>query len=91
MGKDTIVCRCEDLSLEEINSWIEKGYQTFDEIKRVSRVGMGPCQGKTCRAHILRLLAEASGTPLERMHPATFRPPVKPIRLGTIAGGDRDD
>ncbi len=91
MDKDTIVCRCEDLTVKEIKEWIDKGYQTFDEIKRVSRVGMGPCQGKTCRAHILRMLATASGKPLDKMKPATFRPPVKPIRLGTIAGGELND
>ena len=28
-----------------------KGYQTVDEIKRISRCGMGPCQGRTCAAY----------------------------------------
>ena len=47
--KNTILCRCEDLTREDILKCIQDGYRTIDEIKRVTRAGMGPCQGRTCR------------------------------------------
>ena len=47
--KDIIMCRCEDITRERILECIAQGYRTIDEIKRVTRAGMGPCQGRTCR------------------------------------------
>ena len=52
-----IVCRCEDITKEEILEAIDGGYQTLEEIKRVLRCGMGPCQGRTCTPLIAGLLA----------------------------------
>ena len=40
--KNTILCRCEDLTREDILKCIQDGYRTIDEIKRVTRAGMGP-------------------------------------------------
>jgi bacterioferritin-associated ferredoxin len=84
---DVIVCRCEEITLEEIRSWIDKGYKHFDELKRILRVGMGPCQGRGCRDIILRELARATGEPISAMDPGTIRPPVKPIKVGLCAYG----
>ncbi len=90
--KDIIVCRCEEVTLGEIREWIAKGYDTFDELKRVLRVGMGPCQGRGCREIILREIAKATGKPISELSPGVFRPPTKPIKLGVIAdGGDKDE
>ena len=45
---EIIICRCEDVTLSEVRELIQQGYTTLEEIKRVARCGMGPCQGKTC-------------------------------------------
>ncbi len=84
---NTFICRCEELTLGELRELIRKGYTTVDEIKRVSRAGMGPCQGRTCRQLIMQELAVATGQKIADLPMSTFRPPVKPIKLGTIAGG----
>lgn len=76
-----IVCRCEDLTLEEIKAKIEKGYQTFDELKRVIRCGAGMCQGRTCRDIIIKLLARHLKQRIEDLPHPTIRPPIKPIPL----------
>ena len=55
--KNTILCRCEDLTRENILDCIRAGYCTIDEIKRVTRAGMGPCQGRTCRMLIAQDLS----------------------------------
>ena len=88
-SKDIIVCRCEEVTMGEVREWIAKGYDTFDELKRLLRVGMGPCQGRGCREIIMREIARAKGIPMAQVDPGTFRPPVKPVKLGVLAkGGD---
>jgi len=80
-----IICRCEDVTREMVLECIAKGYRTLDEIKRVTRAGMGPCQGRTCRNLIATELARAYGVTMEEVLMSTFRPPVKPISLGALA------
>lgn len=80
-----VICRCEEVEIDEIREWIARGYDTFDELKRVLRVGMGPCQGRGCRDIILREISKATGTPIAELSPGTIRPPVKPIKLGLLA------
>ena len=87
--KDIIVCRCEEVTMGEVREWIAKGYDTFDELKRLLRVGMGPCQGRGCREIIMREISRAKGIPMASVDPGVFRPPVKPVKLGVLAkGGD---
>lgn len=88
MESKVIVCRCEDITLEDIHALIKQGYRTIDEIKRVSRAGMGPCQGRTCRMLIAQELAKAYGVSMEEVIMPTFRPPVKAVKIGTYAGGE---
>lgn len=88
MENKIIVCRCEDITLEDIHKMIQQGYRTIDEIKRVSRAGMGPCQGRTCRMLIAQELAKAYGVSMEEVLMPTFRPTVKPVKLGTFLGGE---
>jgi len=87
MSKDieTIICRCEDVTREAILKCIADGYETLDEIKRVTRAGMGPCQGRTCRQLIALELSRHYGVPMEDVLMPTFRPIVKPISLGALA------
>ena len=56
-----------------------------DAVKRLTRAGMGVCQGRRCREQIAALLALASGSSLARIPLATYRPPVRPVRLGQMA------
>ena len=75
----------QDLTREDIIGYIEAGYCTIDEIKRVTRAGMGPCQGRTCRMLIAQELSNYYGIPMEEVLMTTFRPPVKPISMGALA------
>ncbi len=81
----TVICRCEDVTVEEIRKLIEKGYQTPDEIKRLSRCGMGQCQGRTCRNLVLQEIGAATGREGKDIPMSTFRPPTKPVKLGLYA------
>jgi len=87
----TYLCRCEEITLEEVRALIAKGFVTLDEIKRLSRAGMGPCQGRTCRQLIMNEIAAATGVKPADQLLTTFRPPVKPINLGMLLGGEGDE
>ena len=80
----TLICRCEDITLAEIRKIIAAGFKTIDEIKRVSRAGMGPCQGRTCRLLIAQELSSHYGIPMEEILMPTFRPPLRPVKLGSF-------
>ena len=82
--KANVICRCEEIEIGEIRMWIARGYDTFDELKRMLRVGMGPCQGRGCRDIILRELSRATGKPISELSPGTIRAPIKPVKLGLL-------
>ncbi|NPV88983.1 (2Fe-2S)-binding protein [Coprothermobacteraceae bacterium] len=77
--KKVIICRCEDVTLEEVREAIKNGYTSWDEIKRLLRVGMGPCGGKTCKMLVLRELAAFHKKPIEKLpiRPTAVRPPLR--------------
>lgn len=88
---NTIICRCEGITLGEIRELIREGYHSLDEIKRISRAGMGPCQGRTCRHLIMQEIRRATGESLEAMEMGSFRPPTENVKLKYFAGGDTDE
>jgi len=83
---EVIICRCEDLTLAEIRETIADGYTTIEEIKRKTRLGMGPCRGTTCLGLIDGILAAHKGCSREEIDMPTNRPPLEGIKLGLLAG-----
>ncbi len=81
---DIIICRCEDLTLSEIRAAIEDGYTDFEELKRYLRVGMGPCQGRTCIPLVRRELARYLNKSVGEINIPTKRPPAVNVLFGTI-------
>lgn len=86
---DIIICRCEDLTLADIKRAIASGLHTIDEIKRLTRCGMGPCQGRTCRPLVAAELARALGLDPAAIAVPRSRPPSKPVLLGVVAQAAR--
>ncbi len=76
-----VICRCEDVTEEEIVAKIHEGYHTIDELKRILRVTMGLCQGKGCRKHLAKIISRELGIPVARVIQPTYRPPAKPIPI----------
>lgn len=64
-----IVCRCETVSEGEIRDAIRRNPRPtdVDGVKRRTRAGMGRCQGGFCMPHVLRLLAEENGVPMQEV------------------------
>ncbi len=94
MSSEITICRCEDVTEEDVVRAVrEYGLTTLDELKRVLRIGMGPCQGRTCLRLAARILARETGrstSEVMSLYPRV-RPPIIPLELGLAAlleGGD---
>jgi bacterioferritin-associated ferredoxin len=89
-GSVTVICRCEEVTEDEIRRTIRQGYTSLEEIKRILRCGMGHCQGRNCLMPIARILNQETGVPVSQMKFPTPRPPLKPLSLGLLGGGSDD-
>ena len=83
--KALLICRCEEVALDEIEAAIAEGALTLNEVKRRTRAGMGLCQGKTCQRLVERILAQKTGQRPGDIQPSTHRPPVRPVELEVLA------
>ena len=82
---DLVICRCEEITRGEIKDAIRNGIQTLNGIKRITRAGMGLCQGQTCQQLVARILTEELGLAAADIDPTTARGPVRPLRLEVFA------
>jgi sarcosine oxidase subunit alpha len=82
---DIIVCRCERVSVGEIRKWIRFGVRDFNELKALTKAGMGSCGGKTCTPLIHRIFRE-EGVLEEEINPGTQRPVFIEVPMGLFAG-----
>ena len=85
ISDDTIVCRCERVTAAEIRALIRQGYRDINEIKAVSRAGMGACGAKTCTDLIHRLFRD-EGIPDSEVIDQSVRPLFVEVPLGAFAG-----
>ncbi|MEA3239151.1 MAG: FAD-dependent oxidoreductase [Candidatus Bipolaricaulota bacterium] len=90
MGDDTIICRCERVRAGEIRALIRSGCRDMNEIKAVTRAGMGACGGKTCTPLIKRIFRE-EGVLLSELEENVKRPLFVEVPLGVFAGTDFAD
>ncbi len=81
-SEEIIVCRCQEVTRQEIIDAIHDGATTVDGVKRRTRAGMGLCQGKTCERLIQRIIAEETGKNPADILPQHKRMPVRPITVG---------
>jgi NAD(P)H-nitrite reductase large subunit len=79
----TLACRCEDVTLRDLQDAIARGHTDIESLKRYTGFGTGWCQGKWCVALCARLLAVRGGS---AALPITPRPPYHPIPLGDLVG-----
>lgn len=82
---DTLACRCEEVAIADVGGALQQGARDLQAIKLLTRLGMGPCQGRNCGPSMALHVARALGcSPVEagRVNP---RPPVKPVTVGAFA------
>ena len=85
MGKKIVMCRCEDVTLADVEHCVSRGYRSIEEVKRYTGFGTGPCQGKECLAPIAIALAHITGKPPAEIPPFTSRPPLAPTPIRLLA------
>ncbi|MEO0098598.1 MAG: (2Fe-2S)-binding protein [candidate division WOR-3 bacterium] len=80
-----IVCRCEGIEEKEVMEWIKRGYRTPEELKRILRIGMGHCQGRTCFSLLVRLISRETKIPPREIKLPKRRSPLKPVPIRILA------
>ena len=83
-----LVWSSPQMSARSLDTLLRDGPVNQDQLKRLTRAGMGPCQSRRCREQVGLLLAQATGSPIERIPLPTFRPPIRPLPLNVLAPAD---
>ncbi len=83
--RDTIVCRCEEVTFGQVEDALKAGTSLIGAVKRRTRLGMGRCQGRYCAPFLETLFAERHGRPRDEFSGFAPRPPTKPVAIEDIA------
>ena len=77
------VCHCEDVTVEDLLKAVgERKYISVDELKHITRMGMGPCRGKRCIPRARQVLRSYG---IEVVGDATPRAPLaSQVTLGDV-------
>ena len=82
---EAIVCRCERITAGEIRGAIRSGVRDLNQLKALTRAGMGACGSKTCRPMIWRMFKE-EGVDLGTVTDRVDRPLFVEVPIGAFAG-----
>lgn len=83
---ETLVCRCEAVTLGSLNQAIAEELDTAGAVKRMTRAGMGPCQGRYCGPFIVDLVARERHGVVDELSYFAPRVPFRPQPLSALAG-----
>lgn len=86
-----LICRCEEVTEEEIRRAIREGADTITGVKRRTRAGMGLCQGHTCSKLVARIIAEETGKNMAEISVSNARPPVRPLQAKVLVNRKSSD
>lgn len=88
---ETIVCRCEEVTAQQVIDTVKLGCSGPNQMKSFLRCGMGPCQGRLCGLTVTELIARERGVSPGEVGHYRLRFPVKPITLGELAALPQTD
>ncbi|MCH8206997.1 MAG: (2Fe-2S)-binding protein [Chloroflexi bacterium] len=71
----------QHMSRRSLQTLVKDGPVNPDQVKRLTRAGMGHCQGRRCREQVSLLLAEESSIDIADVPMMSYRPPVRPLPL----------
>lgn len=75
-------CACRGISADAAYRAIGAGWETVDAVKRATRIGFGPCQGRRCIPWLADRLELDHADPLAQITP---RPPLVPVPIALLA------
>ena len=85
IADDTILCRCESLTAGRLRALAQGDGTSTGALKKLSRAGMGRCQGRYCAATVARLLNHETGAPLDEFAFFAPRAPARPVPVAALA------
>ncbi|MED3562662.1 (2Fe-2S)-binding protein [Bacillus xiapuensis] len=77
----TVVCRCEEVFLEDLVETLQAHGCSSRELKLRTRAGMGYCGGRTCRNLIDKIVGKHMKKDRPNEIPLGYQPPVRPIQF----------
>jgi NAD(P)H-nitrite reductase large subunit len=86
---DTVVCRCEEVTLGQIKDALAKNTFQIKDLKRMTRLGMGSCEGRMCAPSLIEMMRHRFSAPAEKIGYLMPRPTIRPVSLGVLAGKKR--
>ena len=84
---DTVICRCEEITLKQLKTALTDEAIQIKDLKRMTRMGMGPCEGRMCGPAVIEMLRHRLKVPVEDLRYLNPRPSIKPVALGVLAAG----
>jgi NADPH-dependent 2,4-dienoyl-CoA reductase/sulfur reductase-like enzyme/Pyruvate/2-oxoacid:ferredoxin oxidoreductase delta subunit/bacterioferritin-associated ferredoxin len=88
--QETIVCRCERVTADQIRELIRNGVRDINQIKAATKATMGACGGKTCLPLIKKIFLE-EGVPIEDVTDPSQRPVFVEVPVETLAKNQQEN
>jgi bacterioferritin-associated ferredoxin len=82
---ETVFCPCTGATARDLEQAVLSGARHADDLKRVTRCGMGVCQWRRCGTAVLRWLSAARQLPMGRLTLPRVRPPIRPVPVSAWA------
>ncbi len=78
----------KNFAKRDLRTLAQDGPVNQDQIKRLTRAGMGACQGRRCREQVQELLAMQGNQPPASIPLPSFRAPLRPLPLSVLTAKD---
>jgi NADPH-dependent 2,4-dienoyl-CoA reductase/sulfur reductase-like enzyme len=85
---DTIICRCEEVTLKQLKAALADDTIELKDFKRMTRLGMGSCEGRMCGPAVVEMMRHRLNVPAEDVGCLKPRPSIKPVALGVLAANN---
>lgn len=79
--ESTVVCRCEEQTMGQLKQGFELGAKGPNELKGMTRCGMGPCQGRMCGTTVSELLGHWRNQNVAQVGYYRLRSPMRLLSL----------
>ncbi len=71
----TVLCRCENVTVGKVRETVRQGAHDLNEVKILTRCGMGPCQGRMCGPGLAEVVAHTLQTTPDSVGHLSIPPP----------------
>lgn len=85
---DTVLCRCEDVTVQQARAAADLHGGTARAIKMGCRAGMGPCQARICGPSLQAVATQSNSLAMDL---PVVQVPLKPVSIATMAAAPNAD